>query len=231
MTPITGLAVALDTVSVDEASDWATAVAPHAELIKLGLEFYLRNGATGVAAVRESAPDCGLFLDLKLHDIPATVAGGARAVAALEPAVLTVHAAGGADMIAAAATELPKTAIAAVTVLTSLSAEDLAELGLPDSEKLVPLWAANAVAAGAKAIVSSAQEVGALRSVLGPEVSLITPGIRPAGTSSNDQSRVATPQRAIEAGANVLVVGHPITQSSDPEQAAAAVAAEIKGAQ
>ncbi len=230
MTSINGLAVALDTVTVEEASDWAAAVAPHAELIKLGLEFFLRNGAVGVATVREAAPDCGLFLDLKLHDIPATVAGGARAVAGLEPEVLTVHAAGGADMVTAAATELPNTVIAAVTVLTSLSAADLAELGVPDSETLVPRWAATAVSAGARAIVSSAREVAAIRAVVKPEVALITPGIRPVGVSSDDQARVATPKRAIEAGANVLVVGRPITQAVDPSQAAAAVAAEIRDA-
>ena len=224
---MSGLAVALDTVSVAEAAKWAAAVQPHADLVKLGLEFYLRNGPDGVAEVLSAAPGCGLFLDLKLHDIPATVAGAARAVAGLRPQILTVHAAGGPEMVAAAAAELPGTAIAAVTVLTSLSAADLAGLGLPAAAELVPLWARAAVAAGARAVVSSAHEAPRLRADLGSSVSLITPGIRPAGAASDDQARVATPQRALADGADVLVVGRPITRAADPAAAAAAVRAQM----
>lgn len=227
MERVSGLAVALDTVSVAEAAEWAAAVQPHADLVKLGLEFYLRNGPDGVAEVLRAAPGCGLFLDLKLHDIPATVAGGARAVAALGPQILTVHAAGGSEMVAAAAAELPDTAIAAVTVLTSLSAADLSALGLPSAAELVPLWARAAVAAGARAVVSSAHEAARLRADLGESVSLITPGIRPAGAASDDQARVATPQQAITDGADVLVVGRPITRAVDPAAAAAAVRSQM----
>lgn len=230
MTTISGLAVALDTTSVDQAQSLARQVAPHAALVKLGLEFYLRNGADGVTRVREAAGECGLFLDLKLHDIPATVAGGARAISALRPEILTVHAAGGSAMVAAAAAELPETAIAAVTVLTSLDAAELGRLGLPAADVLVPQWASTAVAAGARAVVASAKEAALLRAQLGPQPILITPGIRPAGSATNDQARVATPSSAIADGADVLVVGRPITTSADPAAAAENIAAEIAAA-
>ncbi len=221
------LAVALDTTDVPTAASWARAVAGSVAVLKLGLEFYLRNGAAGVLEVRRAAPDTGLFLDLKLHDIPATVAGGARAVADLRPDYLTVHAAGGPAMIEAAAAALPTTRIAAVTVLTSLGPDDLAELGLPPAAELVPRWARVAVAAGARALVSSPLEVAELRRHVPGDVDLITPGIRPAGSARGDQSRIATPAAAAEWGANLLVVGRPITGAADPAAAAAAIAAEL----
>lgn len=228
--PPARIAVALDTPDVATAARWAGAVAPHVSVLKLGLEFYLRNGIAGVAAVREAAAGCGLFLDLKLHDIPATVAGGARSVAELAPDYLTVHAAGGPAMVAAAADALPDTRITAVTVLTSLGPRDLAALGLPAAGTLVPRWAAEAVAAGARAVVSSAHEVAVLRTQLPGNVHLVTPGIRPAGAAVDDQRRVATPAQAAADGADLLVVGRPITQAGDPAAAAAAVAAELAGA-
>lgn len=228
MTPV--LAVALDTTSVDIATRWATAVAPHVDVLKFGLEFYLRHGAPAVAQVRRAAPHTGLFLDLKLHDIPATVAGGARAVAALAPDYLTVHASGGAAMITAAADALPDTRIAAVTVLTSLNPGDLQALGLPPAGQLVSRWAHVAVNAGARALVSSALEVETLRAQVPDGVRLITPGIRPAGAEAQDQSRVATPGAAVRWGSDVLVVGRPITGAPEPSAAAAAVAAEIRAA-
>ena len=222
------LAVALDTTSAEQAAQWAALVGPHVAVLKLGLEFYLSNGHDGVRRVRQAAPDCGLFLDLKLHDIPATVAGGARAVADLEPDYLTVHAAGGPAMVEAAAAALPATRIAAVTVLTSIGPEDLAVLGLPPAAELVPQWARAAVSAGARALVSSAWEVAALRDQVPGDVHLITPGIRPAGTSAQDQSRVATPEAAVSWGADLLVVGRPITAAPDPGEAAARIAASIE---
>lgn len=224
------LALALDTTDVATAVSWAAAAHPHVGVLKIGLEFYLRHGPDAVAAVRAAAPGAGLFLDLKLHDIPATVAGAARAVAPLGPAYLTVHAAGGRAMVAAAAAELPATRIAAVTVLTSLGAADLAELGLPGAAELAPRWARVAVAAGARAIVCSAHEAAALRTAVPADVRLITPGIRPAGAGADDQSRVATPASAVAAGADVLVVGRPITRAADPAAAAAAIAAELADA-
>ncbi len=224
------LAVALDTTDLAQAQSWAAAVAPSADLVKVGLEFYLRHGLNGVSEVRDSAGDCGLFLDLKLHDIPATVAGAARAVAALDPDFLTVHAAGGPAMIRAAADSLPDTRIAAVTVLTSLSPEDLDALGLASAAELVPRWAGAAVAAGARALVSSALEVAVLRATVPDEVRLITPGIRPAGADAGDQSRITTPASAVSWGADVLVVGRPITAAADPAVAATTIAAEMRAA-
>ncbi len=221
------LAVALDTTSVATAQQWAEAVAEQADILKLGLEFYLANGRAGVGDVRRAAPGCGLFLDLKLHDIPATVAGAARAVADLAPDYLTVHAAGGPAMVEAAAAALPGTRIAAVTVLTSIGPDDLAALGLPPAADLVPRWAQVATAAGARALVSSALEVQALRRHVGGDVHLITPGIRPPGASVQDQSRVATPAAAVSWGADLLVVGRPITAAADPGAAAAAIKVDM----
>jgi orotidine-5'-phosphate decarboxylase len=133
-------------------------------------------------------------------------------------------------MVAAAAETLPETAIAAVTVLTSLSPADLAGLQLSSPEELVPLWAGMAAAAGARAVVASANEAARLRADLDPDLVLITPGIRPAGSAADDQARVATPRRAIADGADVLVVGRPITRAADPGAAAARMAAEIAAA-
>ncbi|MCB0901410.1 MAG: orotidine-5'-phosphate decarboxylase, partial [Actinobacteria bacterium] len=150
-----------------------------------------------------------------------------RSVAELQPDILTVHAAAGEAGIGAVAEALPHTRVAAVTVLTSLGALDLAELGISGTpEQVVMRWARVAVAAGARAIVSSAQEVSTLRALLGDEPLLITPGIRPAGTERADQQRVVTPEDAITAGAGLLVVGRPVTAADDPRAAARAIAAE-----
>ncbi|MDZ7578989.1 MAG: orotidine-5'-phosphate decarboxylase [Candidatus Nanopelagicales bacterium] len=185
------IAVALDTSSLPLACQWALQVAPFVRAVKVGLELYLRHGTPGVAMIREAAPDCLLFLDLKLHDIPATVAGAARSVAGLEPDYLTVHASGGASMVTAAAEALPETRVAAVTVLTSLSPADLMALGLGQTpEQLAVAWAEMAVAAGARAVVSSPREVGALREKLGDGPHLVTPGVRPHGSGTDDQRRV-----------------------------------------
>lgn len=226
------IAVALDTLDTETACRWAVAAAPYVSLLKIGLEFYLRNGADGVRRVREAADvrnaGCGLFLDLKLHDIPATVAGAARAVAELEPDYLTVHAAGGRDMVAAAADALPDTRITAVTVLTSLGTADLAELGLAASARsLAVRWAALAVSAGARAVVSSPDEVRALRAEVGPRIHMLTPGVRPEGAEPGDQKRVATPGEALAEGSDVLVIGRPITGAPDVAAAAAAISADL----
>ena len=183
-------------------------------------------------AAREGAAEGGsdaisIFLDLKLHDIPATVAGAARSVAALEPSYLTVHAAGGPAMIEAAATALPNTRITAVTVLTSLDASMVSDLGIDGSpQDIVLRWARMAVAAGARAIVCSPQEVAGLREVVPAEIHLITPGVRPVGADAHDQKRSATPRQALDDGADLLVIGRPITEQADPGAAARAIAAE-----
>ena len=224
------VAVALDAPDIDVAAHWATAVTPHVSTVKIGLELYLRYGPAVVATVRGGS-GVRVFLDLKLHDIPNTVAGAARAVARLRPEILTVHAAGGAEMIRAAVAAVPETLVAGVTLLTSIGDKDLAELGVegPVSDA-VRRMAALAVEAGARGLVCSPQEVAAVRAEVGPDILLITPGIRPAGATSHDQARIATPVEAVEAGADLLVIGRPITQAADPGAAAAAIAASLRRA-
>jgi orotidine-5'-phosphate decarboxylase len=222
------IAVALDAPDLETAAQWASLVTPHVSTVKVGLELYLRYGPDVVASVR-GANRVQVFLDLKLHDIPATVAGAARAVARLKPAILTVHAAGGPAMIRAAVEAAPNVAIAAVTVLTSLTETDLGSVGLagPASDAVRRL-AAVAVDAGAQAVVCSPQEAAAVRAEVGPEITLITPGVRPLGAAAQDQARVATPEEALAAGADLLVIGRPITGGPDPGAAAARIAAALR---
>jgi orotidine-5'-phosphate decarboxylase len=224
------LIVALDTVDVDRARRWADAVSPHAGLLKLGLEFFLANGATGFAAIT-GAP---IFLDLKLHDIPNTVAGGVRAVLPLKPRMLTIHASGGPAVIgaarqAAASAGPDRPMILAVTVLTSLDQDDLVAVGVNATpvEQVLRLGCL-AVNAGADGLVCSPLEVAPLRQALGVAVKLVVPGIRPAGSTTDDQGRTMTPAQAIAAGADWIVVGRPITNASDPGLAAAEIAASIR---
>ena len=197
--------------------------------LKVGLEVYCRDGGRAVQEARRAAGgDIAVFLDLKLHDIPATVAGACRAVAPLAPDFLTVHASGGPQMVAAAAEVLPGTRITAVTVLTSLDDAALAAIGMDGpSEPAAVRLARLAVEAGARAVVCSPQEVAAIRAAVGSSITLITPGVRPAGASLDDQVRVATPARALADGADLLVIGRPITASADPGAAARDIAAEI----
>lgn len=223
------LIAALDTTDVSRARALAQAVAPYAGLLKLGLEFFLANGAAGLRAVTDKP----VFLDLKLHDIPNTVAGGVRAVLDLRPAMLTIHAAGGAAMIAAArraaeAAGADRPLLLAVTVLTSLDAEALHATGVAGGPRQQVLRLARlALEAGADGLVCSPLEVAMLRDALGPAPVLVVPGIRPEGSAADDQARTMTPRAAIAAGASWLVVGRPITGAADPAAAAAAIAAAI----
>ncbi len=227
----TGLIAALDTTNPQQARAWATAVAPHCGMLKLGLEFFLANGGSGVRLI----DDRPVFLDLKLHDIPNTVAGGVRAILPLQPHFLTLHAAGGSAMIAAAreAAEAGGAAgpkLLAVTVLTSLDAEALHATGVAGGTRQQVLRLARlAMAAGADGLVCSAHEVPMLRDALGDAVVLVVPGIRPAGDEVADQARTMTPGEAAAAGASWIVVGRPITKAADPAAAAAAIAAELAG--
>jgi orotidine-5'-phosphate decarboxylase len=224
------VAVALDAPDIDVAAHWATLVTPYVSTVKIGLELYLRYGPTVVATVRGGS-GVRVFLDLKLHDIPNTVAGAARAVAKLRPEILTVHAAGGADMIKAAVQAAPETLVAGVTLLTSIGGKDLADLGVVGSvSDAVRRMAALAVSAGARGLVCSPQEVAAVRAEVGPDILLITPGIRLAGATSDDQARIATPVEALKAGADLLVIGRPITRAADPGAAAAAIAMSLRHA-
>jgi orotidine-5'-phosphate decarboxylase len=224
------VAVALDAPDLDTAARWAALVTPHVSTVKIGLELYLRYGPDVVATVR-GASGVQVFLDLKLHDIPATVAGAARAVSRLRPEILTVHASAGTEVIRAAVESAPGTCVAAVTVLTSLGDGDLSQMGmLGPVDDVVRRMAALAVSAGARGLVCSPHEVAAVRAEVGPDVVLITPGVRPAGSDIHDQARVATPEEAIRAGADLLVIGRPITRAPDPGAAAAAVAASLRRA-
>ncbi len=230
------IAVALDAPDSDSLRRWAGVVAPYVSVLKVGLEVFLRDGATAVSTAREAAvaagAPCALFLDLKLHDIPATVGKAAYSIAPLSPDFVTVHASGGPAMIEAAVQALPHTRITAVTVLTSLGTADLVALGLldegDDPRSLVVRWARSAVAAGAGAIVCSPHEVADVRAAVPADIVLITPGVRPAGSASDDQQRVATPEQALEDGADLLVIGRPITAADDPGLAAAGIANSLR---
>jgi orotidine-5'-phosphate decarboxylase len=231
VTGLAPIAVALDAPDLDTAARWAALVTPHVSTVKIGLELYLRYGPEAVASIR-GASAVDVFLDLKLHDIPATVAGAASAVARLRPALLTVHAAAGPAAIRAAAQAAPDTAIVAVTVLTSLSDTDLGLLGMigPVGDAVRRL-AALSVAAGATGLVCSPREVTAVRGEVGDDITIITPGVRPAGAEAHDQARIATPVEALRAGADLLVIGRPITGAADPGAAAAAIAASLRKAE
>jgi orotidine-5'-phosphate decarboxylase len=222
------VAVALDAPDLETAARWAGLVTPHVSTVKIGLELYLRYGPDVVASVRGGS-GVRVFLDLKLHDIPATVAGAARAVARLRPDILTVHAAGGQEMVRAAVESAPGTTVAAVTLLTSLGDKDLDRVGVsgPVGDAVRRL-AVLAVDAGARGLVCSPQEAAIARAEVGPGITIITPGIRPFGAATNDQARVATPEDALRAGADLLVIGRPITGAADPGAAAAAVAASLR---
>jgi orotidine-5'-phosphate decarboxylase len=221
------IAVALDAPDVETAARWAQAVTPYVSVVKVGLELFCRTGPSVVETVR-GGTGVGLFLDLKLHDIPNTVAGAARSVARLKPKYLTVHASGGADMVRAAVEAAPDVTIAAVTVLTSLGDTSLQQIGMAGpSTDAVRRLAALAVGAGAGALVCSPQEVAAVRAEVGPGVVLITPGVRPAGSDAQDQARIATPEQALKNGADLLVIGRPITGAADPGAAAATIAASL----
>ena len=206
--------LAADTSDLSVAKSWARLVAPHITGIKLGLEFFLNFGTTGVREVCEEY-ELDLFLDLKLHDIPNTVGQAASAICDLKPRFLTVHASGGSAMIAAAVRELPSAEITAVTILTSLSNEDLVEIGYRSAalDSAVGL-AKLAISAGAKAIVCSPMEVSAIRAAIGSTPTIITPGVRPADPTApaDDQVRTMSPLAAISAGASYVVIGRPITR-------------------
>ena len=218
--------VALDTPDLETAKAIATRVHRHVGGIKLGLEFFMANGRAGVRAMA----DIGLpvFLDLKFHDIPNTVAKAIQALAPLNPTILTVHAAGGRAMLEDAKAAAPVgTKVVAVTMLTSLDASDLASIGVVgDPHEHVVRLAELARSAGVDGIVCSGDEVKAARAVW-KEGFFVVPGVRPANGDAADQKRVVTPRAALDAGASILVIGRPITQAEDPDQAARAIEATL----
>lgn len=221
--------LALDSADVDAVLSMVDKTKEYVGVYKLGLEFYLAQGSSGVAKIQQAHPEVKIFLDLKLHDIPNTVRGACKSIASLNPFILTVHAAGGAEMIRAAAEVLPNTLIAAVTVLTSLDSAQLKVMGLPeDPTTLAVTLAKNAVENGARAIVCSPLEVAVIKAAVGDRAVLITPGVRMASSSSDDQKRVMTPAQATAAGSDYLVIGRPITGATDPHHAAADIFSSIK---
>jgi orotidine-5'-phosphate decarboxylase len=210
--------VAIDTPDVHRAAAIAREVGGIAGGLKLGLEFFCANGDEGVLRVAEHGMP--IFLDLKLHDIPNTVGKAVEAIARLSPAILTVHAAGGKAMMAAAKAAAPaSTKVVAVTVLTSLDGNDLAATGISGSAKdQVKRLTELAGEAGIDGIVCSGEEVAAARDTW-PEGFFVVPGVRPEGGDVADQKRVVTPFDALNDGASVLVIGRPITGAADPGQA------------
>jgi orotidine-5'-phosphate decarboxylase len=223
--PENPIVVALDLSDLDAAAAMVESLAPHVGMVKVGLELFIAHGPAAVERVRGKAP---VFLDLKLHDIPTTVERAARNGARLGAHVLTVHALGGEAMVAAAVRGaaqgsseigLEPPAIAAVTVLSSLAGESLAS---PAS------LAFEARTAGATAAVVSGEDVAAVREALGEEITIVVPGIRPAGSNGHDQVRILTPNEAVEAGADYLVIGRPITGASDPAAATRAILATVR---
>ena len=208
------IVLAVDTPELTTAIEWVKATQDYVSVFKLGLEFYLSFGSDGVKAIKD-VTDSEIFLDLKLHDIPHTVSGAAKAVSHLAPRYLTVHASGGAAMIKAAVDASPKTHVTGVTILTSLSEGDVKQIGFKDNALSSAVGLAKiAVSAGAGAIVCSPLEIAAIRAAVGSSAIIITPGVRPADAAAiDDQVRTMTPKAAIATGANLVVIGRPITQS------------------
>lgn len=228
--------VALDQPDLPGALSCARALVGHARWVKVGMTLYYREGPPAVAALRDLGFD--VFLDLKLHDIPNQVEGAARSIGALGVGMITVHASGGADMMEAAVrgaaagaadAGVPKPAVIAITVLTSMDAEALLSVGVTDSpaDQVAGLGAL-ARTAGVDGVVCSPREAAEMRALLGSEALVVTPGVRPAGSDPGDQSRVATPAQAFAAGASHLVIGRPITGSPDPAAALDAIVDDLK---
>ena len=229
--------VALDTTDLAVAKGWARATRGAAAGIKIGMELFNARGPAGVAELAEQGVP--LFLDLKFHDIPNTVAGAVRAVAPLKPLILNLHASGGAVMMRAALDAAREGAarigaappkLIAVTILTSLSDVDLAEVGQPSgASDQVRRLAALTKACGLDGVVCSPHEIALIRRDLGPDFLLVVPGVRPSWAAAGDQKRVMEPRQAVDAGADYIVIGRPITGAADPADAARRIAAEISG--
>lgn len=227
------LCVALDGTDHRWIVAMAQRLVDHVGWFKVGLEAFTAHGPELVQRIAELGS--GVFLDLKLHDIPNTVRQAAANCAATGAGMFNVHAAGGRAMMEAAAegatTSGHRPLVLAVTVLTSLDGDSLAELGIDTPpEDLVVRWAKLAQTAGLDGVVASAREAAAIRRACGPELTIVTPGIRPLWAASDDQRRIVTPADGIAAGADVLVVGRPITRADDPLEAARSIATEIEDA-
>jgi orotidine-5'-phosphate decarboxylase len=223
--------VALDQRDLGSALECARSLQGHAKWVKVGMTLFYREGPRAVAAMRELGFQ--VFVDLKLHDIPHQVEGAAASLGALSAGIITVHASGGAAMMEAAVrgatagaldAGVPRPAVIAITVLTSMDADTLASVGVSDtpSDQAVGL-AALARTAGVDGVVCSPREAAEMRALLGPDALVVTPGVRPAGSDAGDQARTATPEAAFAAGASYLVIGRPVTGADDPAAAFEAI--------
>ncbi len=223
------IALALDVPDLDAAERLIELTRDHVGVFKVGLELFTAVGPAAVDAVRAAGAKC--FLDLKLHDIPTTMARSVARAASMGVAYLTVHSMSGEESLSAAQENAGETRLLAVTVLTSLDEDALEAIGFEGTPRAAALRLAKlAWGAGVGGFVASAQECRSLRDALGAEAFIVTPGIRPAGSESGDQKRVMTPADAIRAGANLLVVGRPIRDADDPTAAASAIARQVEAA-
>ena len=227
------IVVALDYAELTPMFSLVDQLDPSMCRLKVGKELYTRYGANMLKELQGRGFD--VFLDLKFHDIPNTVAKAVAAAADLGVWMVNVHAQGGSKMMAAAKEALQSYGndsplLIAVTVLTSMSEQDLQELGLPSTDLMVPKLAQLAKNAGLDGVVSSAREAQMIKDVCGSDFATVTPGIRPAGSARNDQTRILTPSEAIAQGADYLVVGRPITQSDNPLAALQAIHQELQSA-
>ncbi|MBN2848460.1 MAG: orotidine-5'-phosphate decarboxylase [Coriobacteriia bacterium] len=233
--PRAAIIVALDLPDAEAALDLARTLRGHVDWVKVGMTLYYANGPAIVRELRSLG--FKVFVDLKLNDIPHQVEGAARALTRVGADMITVHASGGRAMLeaavsgaasAAAKFNTAPPAVVAVTVLTSLDADGLAEVGVDRSPaEQVALLAASARDAGLSGVVCSPEEASSIRELLGPDALVVTPGVRPTGTESGDQARVATPAEAVAAGASHLVIGRPITAAPDPVEAVKAIVKEL----
>lgn len=223
------LAVAIDRSDLDQAHKLALAVKDHIGCLKLGMEFFYQHGRSGYETIARLGPP--IFLDLKLHDIPTTVSRALKSLMSLDPRpkLINVHAGGGRAMVEAAAAAVDgRSKLIAVTVLTSLSDEDLRELGRGRAAEESLALAAIAKKAGADGVVCSPREVSRIKKDLGRDFLAIVPGVRPEGSTAGDQKRTATPKQALKDGADLVVIGRPITEAAEPGRAAKSIAEELK---
>lgn len=238
--PVNPIFCAIDTTDIGKATGLAVGLSDSVGGLKLGMEFFYAHGPRGLDAVRRAGRDLPLFLDLKFHDIPTTVAGAVRAVVPLKPYMINVHAGGGREMMRQAALTAAEVSerlgvrrplVVAVTVLTSLDDAGIAEVGLtgPVLDNVVRL-ATLARDCGLDGVVCSARETRVLRAECGSGFKLVVPGVRPAWSGLDDQKRVVTPAVAVAEGADILVIGRPITSDIDPGQAARRIVDELSGA-
>ncbi len=212
------IAVALDVEDLDQAVGLARTLSGHVGWLKVGLELFTREGPRAISAIGAYGP---VFLDLKLHDIPTTVARSVRSAAALEVGLLTLHASGGPTMLRAAADEASTASdgrlrLLAVTVLTSTSDGELAHMGMERAQVQVPRLAELAVANGIDGLVCAPADLSLIRGAVGPDPLVVTPGIRAQATATDDHARAMSAAQAVDAGADLLVIGRPITRAADP---------------